>query len=77
RAGLTPIEALRAATTVPARVLNVTDVGAVYVGQRADMVILDGDPLTDISNVRRVHWTVSRGRVYEPAPLWRLVDVQR
>src|SRR6266568_4435326 len=76
RAGLTPIEAIRAATTIPNHVLGVTDAGAIAAGQRADLVVLDASPLDDISNIRRVRWTVIGGRVLDPNRLWKLVDIQ-
>jgi imidazolonepropionase-like amidohydrolase len=74
-AGLTPIEAIRCATLTPAEVLGVSaEVGTVEVGKRADLVILDADPTQDIHSIRRVHWTVSRGRVFAPQDLWSAVD---
>ena len=76
RAGLKPIDALRCATTVPTKVFAITDSGSIQVGKRADLVILDANPLDDISNVRRVHWTILGGKVFDPKPLWRLVDIQ-
>lgn len=76
RAGCSPIEAIRAATSTPARVFGVTDAGAIEVGKRADMVILDANPLDDISNIRRVHWTVTGGRVFDPNALGKLVDIK-
>jgi imidazolonepropionase-like amidohydrolase len=70
--GMTPLEALQAATIVPARVMNLDgDVGTIEAGKRADLVILTGDPLARISNVRAVRWVVANGRLYDPAPLWR------
>ncbi|WP_026341316.1 amidohydrolase family protein [Actinomadura atramentaria] len=56
-AGLTPAEVLRATTALPARRFGLFDRGAVRPGLRADLVLIDGDPLADISatrNVRRV-----------------------
>ena len=53
-AGLTPPEALRSATVLPARHFGLTDRGAVEPGLRADLVLLDGDPLTDITATRRI-----------------------
>jgi hypothetical protein len=77
KAGLTPMEALQSATLVPARVLHVEDnVGSIAPGKRADLVLLNGDPLADIANTRKVYKTIAAGAVYEPAPLWTSVDFQ-
>ena len=71
-AGLAPIDALRTATVVPARAMGLDkEVGTIEAGKRADLVILDANPLADISNVRRIRWVVAQGRMYEPAALWR------
>src|SRR4029077_9107911 len=52
-AGLTPLEAIRAATVVPAEVMGMSaEVGSIAPGKRADLVILDADPLADIRNIR-------------------------
>ncbi|HEU5358645.1 MAG TPA: amidohydrolase family protein [Gemmatimonadales bacterium] len=75
QAGFTPMEAIQAATIVPARVMGVAkDVGTVTVGKRADLLLVAGDPLQDFSALRRVRLVVQGGRRYEPAPLWRSVD---
>jgi hypothetical protein len=66
RAGLAPMEALRAATWEPARYLAGTDsLGAVAAGRVADLVLLDADPLADIANTRRIAAVVAGGRVYD------------
>jgi len=63
-----------AATSVPARVMGLeNEVGTLTVGKRADMVLLDADPLADIHNTRRIAKTIEAGAVYDPAPLWRSV----
>lgn len=54
RAGLSAVEALRAATSLPAREFGLHDRGAVVPGSRADLVLVDGDPLTDISTTRNL-----------------------
>jgi hypothetical protein len=53
-AGLTPSEALVAATGAPARAFSLTDRGRIAVGQRADLVLVDGDPTTDIKATRAI-----------------------
>lgn len=54
RAGLTPSEALAAATSVPARRFGLADRGRIAVGQRADMLLVDGDPTRDILATRAI-----------------------
>ena len=54
-AGMSPSDALQAATRVGARALRLEDRGVIAKGKLADLVVLDGDPLQDISNLRRVH----------------------
>ncbi len=54
RAGLTPGEALAAATSVPARRFKLADRGRIAVGQRADMLMVDGDPTRDILATRAI-----------------------
>lgn len=49
-AGLTPIEALRSATSIPARRFGLTDRGRIAPGARADLLLVDGDPTTNISD---------------------------
>jgi imidazolonepropionase-like amidohydrolase len=72
RGGFTPMQALEAASIVAARAMGLAEEsGTIERGKRADLVLLDGDPLADISAVRRVSAVVTRGRMYLPAPLWR------
>jgi imidazolonepropionase-like amidohydrolase len=53
-AGLTPAEALRAATALPARRFGLTDRGRIAVGLRADLLLVEGDPTQDIHATRRI-----------------------
>lgn len=74
KAGMTPLEAIQAATIVPARVMKMDkDLGTVEAGKIADLIILDANPLEAISNIRRVRTVISNGRVFETAPLWQSV----
>ena len=54
-AGLSPAEAIAAATSEATAFLGLTDeLGTVEAGKRADLVLLDSDPLADITNTRRI-----------------------
>jgi imidazolonepropionase-like amidohydrolase len=61
-AGLTPIETLSAATSTPARRFGLTDRGRIIPGTRADLLLVNGDPLTNISDTLSIN-TVWRGGV--------------
>ncbi len=72
--GLTPLEALRTATLNPAKLLHGTDsLGTVAPGKLADLVLLDADPLTDITNTTTIRAVVANGRYFERAALDRLL----
>ena len=60
-AGLTPVQALTAATSAPARAFRLTDRGRIRPGQRADLVLVEGDPTTDILATRRISMVWKRG----------------
>jgi len=64
-AGLTPSDALRAATINGARLLGADSIGTLAVGKVADLVILDADPLSDIRNTRQVSRVMVRGLLYD------------
>jgi imidazolonepropionase-like amidohydrolase len=71
KAGFTPIDALRAATSVAARAMRVdADVGTIEKGKRADLLVLDANPLDNISNIRTVRFVMKDGRMFESAALW-------
>ena len=61
QAGLTPVEALRAATSVPARAFSLADRGRIAQGLRADLVLVNGDPTTDILATRDIVTIWKRG----------------
>ena len=70
RAGLSPMEAIVAATRRPAERLGKRDVfGTVAPGRAADLLLLGADPLADIRNIRRIERVIARGVVYEPDKL--------
>ncbi|MGI9172637.1 MAG: amidohydrolase family protein [Chthoniobacterales bacterium] len=68
--GLTPLDALRAATSEPAKFLGRDgEFGSIAVGQRADMILLEADPLQDIRNLRRIRAVILGGRLLRQADL--------
>jgi imidazolonepropionase-like amidohydrolase len=74
KAGLTPMEALQAATVEPARFLGrQASAGTVEPGRNADLVVLDANPLADIHNTTKIHSVVARGRLIPPDQRARLL----
>jgi hypothetical protein len=74
-AGLTPYEALRAATANAAEFLGTADrTGTVSVGKRADLLLLDADPLKDVANANRRAGVMLRGRWLAEADLREMLD---
>lgn len=74
KSGFTPMEAIQAATIVPARVMKIdNEVGTIETGKRADLIILDANPLEAISNIRKISSVIAGGRLYDPAQLWQSV----
>ena len=74
-ASLSPLEALRAATRDAAIFLGLDrEIGTIAAGKKADLILLDADPLADMAHVSRISAVVLRGRLFDRAALTRLVD---
>lgn len=77
-AGFTPYQALASGTTNVARFLGIEALaGTVEMGKRADLILLDGNPLTDITNVGRQAGVMVKGVWYAPAEVERRLAVLR
>jgi Amidohydrolase family len=77
RAGVSPADALRDATIVSARVMKQDKkTGSIAVGKTADLVVVDGDPLANIGDVRKIVSTVRGGVVYPSKELLETVGVR-
>jgi imidazolonepropionase-like amidohydrolase len=75
QAGLTPAEALRTATVNPAKYFGHTERhGAIRPGQVADLVLLDADPLLDITNTSRIHAVIADGKYFNRESLDHMLD---
>jgi hypothetical protein len=73
-AGLTPLDAIRAATAEATKVLGLEELGTVEAGMQADLVILDADPLVDIRNTRRIFGVIAGGNYLNRSALDSLLD---
>lgn len=63
-AGMTPYEALKAATVNSAQALGL-DAGTIEPGKLADLIVVDGDPLADVTNTHKIKRVIANGRVYD------------
>ena len=51
--------------------------GSIEAGKQADIILVDGDPLTNISAIRKVSVVIKAGRIYDPVALHRMVGFSR
>lgn len=73
--GLSPYEALKTATIIPATAMGMGDqTGSIEVGKEADIAILDRNPLDDIKNIRTVSAVITNGNYYDCYSLWEAAD---
>lgn len=77
-AGLSPADALRAATIWPAEFLGLSESsGSIAVGKHADLLLLDDNPLSDIRHTQRIRAVVLNGRLFQRADLDKLLDASK
>jgi imidazolonepropionase-like amidohydrolase len=77
-AGLTPAQAIKTATITPATVMSLDKTtGSIEVGKQADLVIIDGDPLSNIRDIRKVSVVIKEGRIYDPVKLHQMVGFKK
>jgi adenine deaminase len=73
-----PLEAIRAATMNAAELMGWEDkVGALEPGHYADVIAVEADPLTDITQLQHVQWVMKGGIVIKDAPPPRIEDICR
>jgi imidazolonepropionase-like amidohydrolase len=78
QAGIPAPEVLRMATLVPAQVVGLAGLrGVIAPGKQADMILVDGDPTTNIADIRHVWRTIKAGQVYDPAALEDAMGMSR
>jgi 2-iminobutanoate/2-iminopropanoate deaminase len=78
QAGIAPAEVLRMATLTPALVMGVDkDRGVIAAGKLADMVLVDGDPSRNISDIRHIYRAIKGGKIIDPAALEQALGFSR
>lgn len=76
RAGIAANEVLKLATIKSAEITGVSDsYGSVEPGKKADLILIDGNPLEDISDIRKVEWTIKGGNLYYAKELYNAVGI--
>jgi imidazolonepropionase-like amidohydrolase len=74
QAGFTPMEAIQAATIVSARAMGLEkESGTVEKGKRGDVILVNGNPLDDIHQLRNVEYVITNGIMFHAAELWQSV----
>ncbi|MGI9261874.1 MAG: amidohydrolase family protein [Woeseiaceae bacterium] len=69
-AGLSPLESLESATVRPAEYFGLQDeMGTIDVGKKADLVLLDANPLEDIANTKKISGVITKGKYYSTESL--------
>jgi imidazolonepropionase-like amidohydrolase len=78
QAGLTPADAIQTATITPARVMKMDNrSGSISEGKKADIIIVDGDPLKNIRDIRNVTTVIQGEHMYDPGTLHKLVGFSK
>jgi imidazolonepropionase-like amidohydrolase len=74
QAGFTPMEAIQAATIVSARAMGLEkESGTVEKGKRGDLILVNGNPLENIHNIRNIEYVITNGTMFHTAELWQSV----
>ncbi len=77
-AGLTSMQAIQTATITPARAMKIDNTtGSITEGKKADIIIVDGNPLQNIRSIRNVQTVIKDGNIYNPSQLHKLAGFQQ
>lgn len=77
KAGIPPAEVLKLATIRSAEITGVADtLGSIEVGKKADLVLIDGNPLEDMGDIRKVEWTMKGAHLYYAKELYNSMGIK-
>lgn len=77
KAGISASEVLRMATIISAKVTGHADqLGSIEIGKLADVILVDGNPLEDISDIRRVELTIKNGNIYDARTMYKAIGTK-
>ncbi|MCB9081250.1 MAG: amidohydrolase family protein, partial [Lewinellaceae bacterium] len=77
KAGIPAAEVLKLATINSAEITGVAKtVGSIEVGKQADLILIDGNPLQDISDIRKTVWTMKAGNLYYAKELYNSMGIK-
>jgi len=78
QAGMSPMAAIQSATIVAARAMKLdSDSGTIEAGKRADMILVNGNPAENISDIRKVSKVVTNGWMYDSGKLWESIGFKQ
>jgi len=76
--GITPMQSIQLATISPARVMKIdNDYGSIEANKKADIIIVDGNPMRTISDIRNLVVVIKDGNVYDPKQLHAIAGFQK
>lgn len=77
KSGIPAAEVLKLATIKSAEITGVSkSVGSIAVGKQADLILIDGNPLKEISDIRKIEWTMKGGNLYYAKELYSSLGVK-
>ena len=76
KAGIPNYDVLKIATVNSARIAGRNDVGTIEEGMQADLILIDGNPLEDISNIRKVALVIKGGQAFEPEKIFNSIGIK-